>query len=880
MKKKVLLFIVSIFIFSTFILNVNADNTILFDQNFGYGLECDSPEDYYQDGVCKKIAPSNTEVSFPASSPKMYKSGVGGLLGWSESTDCRNENIIRYNETFTVSNDTTFYGCYIETVNAGRFVTYNSVADGGEEISCGSYVDLHFCKKEDNVDYCYTQNGRKLFRDKIKLTEAGANCEDEPVETKETTTFGEWRYATESGNGFSCGDGLYITNCNDNECTYSQKQQDGKIIEMSSKEVVLRQYLSDNSADAKSKCSEKKQNEQGCSKNDNKTVSGTANGDLYTICYNENDSDSKIKKELENKYICNNDNGYYFDKTSIVPETSAECVSGKCSRTYNLRCSRSSNSKPELSVSTGVVNSSGEGTIRVKAKSKNGNIVAYYTSSEFLVPTASSRWIRTNSNSFEISTTPGVLFIWVKDSDGNISDAVSGVVLDNVNTNTTINKLELYDNNGNLQAPSRKVSYNYENIKDNKYVRLSNNLSKDSNALADGFNPFDMEYSLETSSPTISVYATLTSSDSKYVDGYEPRTVNLKYGINTILIKIQNNEGKVRKYTILVTRLDDRVSDNTLNNIEVSSGKIEFNSNVTDYKIEIAKNVNTVNVKSTISSDKASYVKGYEPGDVNIVGNTTVKLIKVKSETGSTRTYVLTFVKEGTDYIEDESLQLSDLVIPGVYVPFESSISNYSFSVGYETELIDINAVMNDTNGYYELYTKRYNDNDYIVTSNKGISLDVGENFIEIKLVNSKKEESYYRLTIIRKEFGLELDNDTTLKDLKVLGYNINFKPNIKDYTVRIKQEKTLVITAVPNSNRAEVFIRGNNELTGFSTVRIKVNAENGETETYSIDIKKDAFNKTIEILSIIIGSVIIIVSSCIIIIKKKNKAKKDYYNE
>ena len=389
-----------------------------------------------------------------------------------------------------------------------------------------------------------------------------------------------------------------------------------------------------------------------------------------------------------------------------------------------------------------------------------------------------------------------------------------------------------------------------------------------------------MEYKLEVSGPTVSVYATLTSSDSNYVSGYEPRTVNLNYGVNTILIKIQNNEGKVRTYTILVTRTDDRTSDNTLNNIELSVGNISFNSNVTDYKIEIPSNTNSVNVNSIISSDKASYVEGYEPGEVNIIKDSTVKLIKVQSQTGSTRTYVLTFVKEGTDVIEDESLQFSDLVIPGVYIPFENNVVNYSLSVDYETESIDINPVLKDVDGYYEIYSKRKGQSDYKVTSNVGIGLNVGENFIEIKVVNKYGEISYYRLTIIRKEFGLDISNDTTLKDLKVLGYNINFKPTDKDYTVRIKQEKSLVITAVPTSNRAEVFIRGNDELTGFSTVRIKVVAENGEAETYSIDIKKDPFNKTIEIASIILGAVIILVSSCIIVIKKKNKARKEYFEE
>jgi len=350
--------------------------------------------------------------------------------------------------------------------------------------------------------------------------------------------------------------------------------------------------------------------------------------------------------------------------------------------------------------------------------------------------------------------------------------------------------------------------------------------------------------------------------------------------MNTILIKIVNKEGKERTYTILVTRTDDRNSDNTLNELTTSVGKLDFNSNVTNYKVEIPKNTTSVELKAKISSDLASYVSGYEPGTVQITGDTTVKLIKVKSETGSTRTYVISLIKEGTDEINKKSLLLSGLAIPGVYIPFEEGVLNYSFSVDYSTNIIDLYAPLKDTESTTVIRMKRKSDSEYKTVSNIGIPLDEGENFIEIKVTDKDNETSYYRLTIVRKEFGLDVSNDTTLKDLRVLGYNIKFEPNKKDYTVKIKTEKSLVITAVPTSNRAEVFIRGNEELTGFSTVRVKVVAENGEYETYSIDIKKDAFNKTIERMSIVAGTVIIIISSCIIVIKKKQKAKKEYFEE
>ena len=505
-------------------------------------------------------------------------------------------------------------------------------------------------------------------------------------------------------------------------------------------------------------------------------------------------------------------------------------------------------------------------------------IVSYYYSDKHLTPDVSFDWISTSRNTFTIDTTPGTIYIWVRDSKGNISNAVSGTVFDTVTTDTTVKNLSLYDKNGKLQTPtSSKVSYL---MKSSNYVKLSNDLVSDSDVLADAFNPFDMEYKLEVDSPTISVYATLTSNDSSYVSGYEPRTVNLDYGLNTILIKIKNKEGKVRTYTILVTRTDDRTSDNTLKDININVGNINFDPNVTDYKIEIPESVKTVNVKALISNNKANYISGYEDGSVKIDGDSTVKLIKVKSETGSTRTYILTFIKKGTDNIINKSLQLNDLVIPGINIPFEESVSNYSLSVDYEINKIDVKPMLKDSNSRFNIKIKRKNETNYQDVSRDGISLDVGENFLEVEVTSISGKKSYYRLTIIRKEYGLEVSNDVKLKDLKVLGYDIKFEPNKKDYTVKIKQEKSLVITAIPNNSRAEVFIRGNNELTGFSTVRINVVAENGEDEIYSIDIKKDVFNQVIEVVSLLVGSIIIIVCSSIIIIKKNRKSSREYYEE
>ena len=853
---------------------------VVFNQNGGYGLQCEEGvTSYVSDGVCKGFFKSQEEIKFPSTSSSMYREGQGLLIGWSKSTNCVNKQITDFNKKYTVDSNTNFYACYREDIGGWRYAQKDAVVDGGTGVECGAEIWIEYCNRTDSGDYCYyiepgtTDTYRTVDRYKLASTEEGANATCDG--SKEDLG---WRWVNVDGDNYSCHDELYITTCTKDVCNYTKVRRSDDKSEKKVSGTIDRNSLDDNESDSKKTCSKNivDDDDKKCS---NAPMTGMRSSGNYTLCYDQSKTSSEIDTMLQKLYQCDSKNGYSFDKTFINASGKEKCNSkGLCTRTYNVSCTRGSAAKPTLSVTSGMVQGD-VGTITVKAISNGSKVTQYYYSDTYLAPTSGTKWKSFSGDTFTITETPGVYYIWVKDIKGNVSNAVSGAVLDPNNSNTTVKNLQLYDSNGNIQSINR-VAYKSGDVTSSKYALLSNDLSKDSKVLADGFNPFDMEYKLEVSGPTVSVYATLTSSDSSYVEGYEPKTVNLSYGVNTILIKIKDKENKVRTYTILVTRTDDRTSDNTLSSIETSVGKIDFNANVTDYKVEIPNDTNSVSVKSTISSDKAKYVSGYEPGNVTIEGDTTVKLIKVLSETGSTRTYVITFVKEGTDVISDKTLQINELRIPGVYVPFEEDVSNYSLSVDYQTDSININTLTAIEDSFVEISIKRKNDNEYRLTSDTGIGLDVGENFIEIKVTNSVGKTAYYRLTIIRKEFGLDISDDVTLKDLKVLGYNIKFNPNKKEYTVRIKQEKSLVITAVPNSNRAEVFIRGNEELTGFSTVRVKVVAENGMFDTYSIDIKKDAFNKTIEIASIIAGCVIILFSSCIIILRKKNRARKEYFEE
>ena len=232
------------------------------------------------------------------------------------------------------------------------------------------------------------------------------------------------------------------------------------------------------------------------------------------------------------------------------------------------------------------------------------------------------------------------------------------------------------------------------------------------------------------------------------------------------------------------------------------------------------------------------------------------------SESGIVRSYVITFTKKS--YTEDKNISayLSSLTVPGTQLSFDRETYDYTITVPYETESIPV-------------YAFAESDIANVKISNTD-GLLVGNNLVEIEVKNGKNTK-VYSLHVIRKEYGLDISDSTRLGMLSIKGYDINFDPNVLDYTVKIKREKTLMIAATPESNRADIYMYGNNDLTGFSTVRVKVIAENGLTQVYSIDIKKDAYNKKLEIIIATVGCIAIISTGVIIILKRKNKKMKEY---
>ena len=177
-----------------------------------------------------------------------------------------------------------------------------------------------------------------------------------------------------------------------------------------------------------------------------------------------------------------------------------------------------------------------------------------------------------------------------------------------------------------------------------------------------GFNPFNMEYKLEVSSPTLSVYATLTSTDSSYVKGYEPRTVNLSYGVNTILIKIQNKEGKIRTYTILATRTDD--------NKEMKFNKMPGINKGLNPDFFTGNNTKIVNAINKLASE----VNALETAVVDMINKTNSVLMDVNS------------IENQEVWEETKRLMGEDTIIEGIRALLDGKMQDKILNIDEEDE--------------------------------------------------------------------------------------------------------------------------------------------------------------------------------------------------
>lgn len=356
-------------------------------------------------------------------------------------------------------------------------------------------------------------------------------------------------------------------------------------------------------------------------------------------------------------------------------------------------------------------------------------------------------------------------------------------------------------------------------------------LSIDNGTLSPAFasNVYSYKASVAANVSSIKISATLNDTNSKFADGFGPRAVTLKYGTNTIAIKVVSSSGDIKTYTLKITRQDNRSSENTLSSLSINTGVLSptFQSSITNYQVTVPESVSSITVSATKTDSSSSFVSGYEPGTKSLnVGKNTIS-IRVKSEAGSTRTYNIVVTRgsssSGTTVPAKKPL-LSSLSISAGNIAFDPNVLDYNVTVPYEIQNVVVSAT-------------QANASDQLLITG-GSNLEVGTNTVLVKVTDASGNESVYTIHVVRKEEDLGVSNSTNLASLEVQGYKIDFDKDTKEYKLAIKKGTTsLKINAQAESETSEVTVEGNENLKPGSEILIHVRAEDGQVSTYQIFI-------------------------------------------
>ena len=327
----------------------------------------------------------------------------------------------------------------------------------------------------------------------------------------------------------------------------------------------------------------------------------------------------------------------------------------------------------------------------------------------------------------------------------------------------------------------------------------------------------------------------------------------------TMTGKVSGNE-ITEKYSVVVEGEPYIKSDNSkLASLYLSKGEFKFDSDVKIYTTIVDESVDNVTISATVLDKKAKFVSGYGPRKVNLKKGTNTLLVKVQAENGNISTYTISVIRSDGN---DMNNRLASLTLSVGSIDFSPDVYIYNLTVDSNINYIDIRAIAESPLSSVEI---------------SDTNLRVGENKITISVISESGEKNDYQLIVTRENYD---SSDNYLSGLSINGYNINFKRDIFEYELKIKNEKILEINATAEKKESTISILGNHDLKDKSEIIVRVFDKEGSPRDYVINIKKDSafslsFIKNIDFKWIFLLLEFIVIIVLLFIIIFKNKLRK-----
>ena len=321
----------------------------------------------------------------------------------------------------------------------------------------------------------------------------------------------------------------------------------------------------------------------------------------------------------------------------------------------------------------------------VRLKSSNNTLSSLSLSNGTLSPTF-------NGNTTNYTSTIDASSVTINATKGDNYQSISGTGKKNLNYGTNTFKVVVKSEAGTSKTYTIVIT-RPDNRNNDNYLK---SLSLDHGNIS--FKKETLTYSLKVTKDvsSIKVNAALNSNLSSFVKGYGPRTVNLNYGVNNILVKVKAENESVRTYTIKVTREDTRSSNNNLKSISLSKGSISFSKDIIQYNVSVPFDVTKIDVNATPEDDK-SKVNVSSPDLV--VGDNTI-LITVTSESGQSKSYKILVKRLPEQAVLSDNNNISSIDIKGHGIEFNQETKEYEVNIGDEYALV-IDVLLEDPSAKY-----------------------------------------------------------------------------------------------------------------------------------------------------------------------------------
>ena len=291
--------------------------------------------------------------------------------------------------------------------------------------------------------------------------------------------------------------------------------------------------------------------------------------------------------------------------------------------------------------------------------------------------------------------------------------------------------------------------------------------------------------------------------------------------VDSVQIMVTSENGETDFYTINIAKA--KSDDANLDSLEVEGYDIGFDPDTLSYTLSVDSDVDSVNIIAHASDDPYATVSG-DTGeqDLDYGVNTFTVTVTPEDPNASTKTYTIT-----VNRALSADTKLSDLKVNGETIEgFDPDVPTYTYGpVSNDVTSLEIVGTPNGENATVEV---EGNDN-----------LVVGDNTITVTVTAQDGSKGTYTINVEREGNG-----DTTLSDLEVDGYDLEpeFDPDTTEYQITVPSDvDSVTVNATPNGENATVEVEGNENLQpGENIITVKVTAENGDTETYTITVTKE----------------------------------------